>query len=117
MTRIFATDLRAQHHSAAQRRVEASAPAPPAGPVDMLGIPLPPLAEPVRLVRGKPPERWSRQERDDAALYALGGRFAQAAAARGIPAPPGASGYYIPSPNDPSVYDEKSGEWLPKQPW
>ncbi|WP_181022338.1 hypothetical protein [Mycobacterium avium] len=46
-------------------------------------------------------------------LYALGGRFAAAAAARGIPRPPGSAGYYQPSPNDVSYYDEAAQEWRP----
>ncbi|MBZ4609145.1 hypothetical protein GBP66_00230 [Mycobacterium avium subsp. hominissuis] len=80
---------------------------------DSLGLPIPGVPAPVRLVHGKDPATWTRQERDDAVLYALGGRFAAAAAARGIPRPPGSAGYYQPSPNDVSYYDEAAQEWRP----
>lgn len=80
---------------------------------DSLGLPIPGVPAPVRLVHGRDPATWTRQERDDAVLYALGGRFAAAAAARGIPRPPGSAGYYQPSPNDVSYYDEAAQEWRP----
>lgn len=76
---------------------------------DSVGLPIPGIPAPVRLVRGKPPEEWTKQERDDAALWALGPAFR-----RGLRPPPGSSGYYYPSPNDVSTYDEASGEWRPK---
>ncbi|MCV7100911.1 hypothetical protein H7I01_10995 [Mycobacterium palustre] len=71
----------------------------------------------MRLVRGKPPEQWTQQERDDAALYALGPRFAAAAAARGIPRPPGSSGYYQPTGVEPYEPVDVGGgqiEWRAK---
>lgn len=80
--------------------------------VDGIGIPIPPVPTPQRLVRGKDPATWTKQERDDAALWALGPQFR-----RGLRPPPGGDGYYRPSPNDVSTYDEASGEWRSKDGW
>lgn len=102
------------------RTVAASqhpAPLPPTPMVDSLGIPIPGVPAPVRLVRGKDPAHFTSEERDNGLLYALGGQFAAAAAARGIPRAPGAAGYYQPSPNDHSYYDEAAGEWRSKDGW
>ncbi len=95
-------------HVARLYDIEASA-LSESGAVDMLGIPIAPLPEPVRLTRGKPPEQWSKQERDDAALWQLGPAFRA-----GLRPPPGGESVYVPSPDDHSYYDSATGEWRPK---
>jgi hypothetical protein len=64
-------------------------------------MPLPQVPTRVRIFKGVDPADWTAQQRSDAALYALGGKFAAGAAARGVPRPPSPDGYYYPSPNDP----------------
>ncbi|CAG6851138.1 hypothetical protein PICSAR240_03912 [Mycobacterium avium subsp. paratuberculosis] len=96
--------------------VAASSP-PPSPGVDDLGIPIAPLPPPVRIVHGKDPATWSKEERDNALLYGLGPRFAAAAAARGIPRPPGGSGYYQPTGIEPYEPVDLGGgqiEWRAK---
>jgi len=107
------------YQSALRRRAEEpsqlyqAAPSQPGDTVrDVLGVPIPGVPAPVRLVRGKDPATWTQQERDDAALWHLGPAFR-----RGLKPPPGGAGYYRPSPNDVSSYDEASGEWRSKDGW
>jgi hypothetical protein len=64
--------------------------------VDSLGLPIPGVPAPVRIQRGKPREQWTKQEVDDAALWALGPKFRN-----GLKPPPGSDTVYQPSPNDP----------------
>lgn len=64
--------------------------------VDSLGLPIPGVPAPVRIQRGKPYDKWTQQEKDDAALWALGPRFRN-----GLKPPPGGDSIYQPSPNDP----------------
>ncbi|AJK78649.1 hypothetical protein [Mycobacterium avium] len=71
----------------------------------------------MRIVHGKDPATWSKEERDNALLYGLGPRFAAAAAARGIPRPPGGSGYYQPTGIEPYEPVDLGGgqiEWRAK---
>jgi hypothetical protein len=81
----------------------------PAGPTDMVGMSLPnPFAEPVRLSRGKDPQTWTREERENWFLHRLGPRFSA-----GVKPPPRTGGFgFIASPNGPR-YNPATGEWLP----
>jgi hypothetical protein len=82
------------------------------GPVDDLGLEISQLPPPVRLVRGKPPEQWTSEERSNWFLHQLGGRFT-----RGVPKPPGSAGWYLPSPDSPyEAVDKGDGtvEWRAK---
>lgn len=130
---VTSGSIRAQsldrQESASARRVEAAAPskglayvaslygveaseAAPEVARDMVGLPIRPLAQPVRLTTGRPPEEWTQQERRDAALWALGPLFR-----RGLKPPPGSAGVYVPSPRDVSSYNPHTGEWEAKRPW
>ncbi len=95
----------------APRTVEASSQAPPSPrtAVDDLGAPISPVPPPVRLVHGKDPATWTQQERDDAALWALGPAFRA-----GLKPPPGGDAIYQPSPKEPYRYDESEGRFVPK---
>lgn len=99
--------------TAEPRTVAASTPvSQSSGAVDMLGIPIPGIPAPVRIVRGKDPQTWTEQERSNYFLHQLGGHFRQ-----GVPPPPGSEGVYFPSPNDTAEYVENgdgTGQWQPR---
>lgn len=102
--------------TSAPQRVAAAAPQappPPSGtPVDMLGLPVSVMPDPVRIFRGKPPEQWTQQEVGDYFLRQLGPRFYP-----GTNPPPAGDVWYQPSPNDHSEYVETAdgqGYWQDK---
>jgi hypothetical protein len=82
------------------RQVAAAvAPLPPPGVVvDSIAGSLSQIPPPVRLTSGKPPETWSKRERDDAFIHAA---FPMLRGA--VPKPPGGEGVYLPSPNQPRL--------------
>jgi hypothetical protein len=75
--------------------------------LDDLGLPIAQVPDPVRLVEGKDPATWTQQERDDAALWALGPAFRA-----GLKPPPGTARIYQPSPNDHMEFVD--GQWRAK---
>lgn len=75
--------------------------------LDDLGLPIARVPDPVRLVEGKDPATWTRQERDDAAIWALGPAFRA-----GLKPPPGTARIYQPSPNDHMEFVD--GHWRAK---
>lgn len=79
---------------------------------DAIGNPVEPLAQPVRISHGRPQAQWSHQEVSDAFLWQLGPRFRG-----GLKPPPAGDGYFIPSPNAHSYYDQASGQWVAKNPY
>lgn len=102
--------LQAADRRAVEFAVQAAAQAPPGRggqPVDMLGLPIPGIPEPVRISRGTPPEQWTEKQRQDAMLRRLGPQFHP-----GTEAPPAQDVWYQPSPNDHSIYVEGQG-WQP----
>ncbi len=110
MARLGITDSRPS------RTVAAASPQAPRTPrgasVNMLGMPLPGVPAPIRIVRGKPPEQWTAEERSNWFLHRLRGRFRQ-----GVELPPGSEGVYQPSPNDTYEWVETGngqGEFRPK---
>ncbi|KMV23262.1 hypothetical protein BMW24_022975 [Mycobacterium heckeshornense] len=79
---------------------------------DLAGLPVGELSQPVRITRGRPPEKWTDAEVRDALQWQLGPRFRA-----GLRPPPGSEGVYLPSPGDHYFVDPRTGEWTPKQPW
>jgi hypothetical protein len=75
--------------------------------LDDLGLPIAQVPNPVRLIEGKDPATWTQQERDDAALWALGPAFRA-----GLKPPPGTARIYQPSPNDHMEFVD--GQWRAK---
>jgi hypothetical protein len=77
----------------------AAAPLPAPGVVvDSIAGSLSQIPPPVRFTSGKPPETWSKRERDDAFIHAA---FPMLRGA--VPKPPGGEGVYLPSPNQPRL--------------
>lgn len=85
------------------RSVAASSqPVPSSGQsVDMLGLPVSPAPDPVRISRGTPPEQWTRKQQSDYLQRQLGPRFWP-----GTEPPPAADQWYWPSPDDVAEYVE-----------
>ena len=96
----------------------AAAPLPPPGSAvpqlqyDSVGLPIAPIPAPVRIVRGKDPETWTKGERDNALLRQMFPGLRDR-----IPPAPGGVGYYQPTGSELSlpVQQEPGGdiEWVP----
>jgi hypothetical protein len=100
---------------AASGAVAASAPVsfspnPTVGAVrDSAGMRIPGIPAPVRTYKGKPPEEWTSEEQWRYYAHKLG-----PAISAGVPPPPKPDAWYIPSsPNELSVFDEATGQFLP----
>jgi hypothetical protein len=98
--------------------IEAAAPALPAPgsavpqlQYDSVGLPVPPIPAPVRLVSGKDPEAWSKTERDNALLRQMFPGLRDR-----IPPAPGGAGYYLPTGSEHSLpvqLENGDVEWVP----
>jgi hypothetical protein len=95
----------------------AAAPLPAPGsalpqlPYDSVGLPIPPIPGPVRLVSGKPPEEWTKTERDNALLRQMFPGLRDR-----IPPAPGSVSVYQPTGREHSLpvqHENGDIEWVP----
>jgi hypothetical protein len=85
--------------------IEAAAPALPAPgsavpqlQYDSVGLPVPPIPAPVRIVRGKDPMTWTDAERNNSTVRQMFPGLRHL-----LPPDPGSAGTYLPTPNQPSL--------------
>jgi hypothetical protein len=85
--------------------IEAAAPALPAPgsavpqlQYDSVGLPVPPIPAPVRIVRGKDPATWTDAEKNNSTVRQMFPGLRHL-----LPPDPGSAGTYLPTPNQPSL--------------